>query len=176
MLFRSEFGFGVAQLLLERGADMNARDDDFETPLHLASYHLRLKLVRLLLDHGANVNAENNWGRTPLHRVLEDEHYSDEGGFGVVQLLVEMGADANARDKEHQSPLHLASRLMSLEAAWLLLKYGADRNAKSFEHKTPFQLAQECAKEEMKQLRSDSSDWRSQRTKCVVLMGLLYGY
>ena len=174
--YSDEFGFGVAQLLLERGADMNARDDDFETPLHLASYHLRLKLVRLLLDHGANVNAENNWGRTPLHRVLEDEHYSDEGGFGVVQLLVEMGADANARDKEHQSPLHLASRLMSLEAAWLLLKYGADRNAKSFEHKTPFQLAQECAKEEMKQLRSDSSDWRSQRTKCVVLMGLLYGY
>ena len=174
--YSDEFGFGIAQLLLERGMDVNVQDKDLETPLHLASYHLRLKLVRLLFDHGANINAENSRGRTPLHRVLEDEYYSDEGGFGIVQLLVELGADVNIRDKDQQTPLHLASRLMSLEAVWILLQYSADRNAENLKRKIPFQLARESIREAMEQLPSDNCAGRSRRAKCVALMGLLYGY
>ena len=65
----------VAQVLVDRGADVNAGLGYHETPLHLASYLLELKLVRVLLDHGAKVNTEDSCGRTPLQRVLEDEGY-----------------------------------------------------------------------------------------------------
>ncbi|KAH9033930.1 hypothetical protein EDB85DRAFT_1949654 [Lactarius pseudohatsudake] len=47
----------VAQLLVERGADANARDEDHKTPLHYASYPLEPNLLRILLDHGTNVDA-----------------------------------------------------------------------------------------------------------------------
>ena len=60
---------GVVQLLLERGADANARDNDHITPLHLASEDGRPKIARALLDHGANVNTENNRGETSLRRL-----------------------------------------------------------------------------------------------------------
>jgi ankyrin repeat protein len=59
--FISEEGSSVVQLLIERGADVNKRDSNHQTPLHLASHHQHLKPVQVLLDHGANVNAEDSW-------------------------------------------------------------------------------------------------------------------
>ncbi|KAH9047979.1 ankyrin repeat-containing domain protein [Lactarius deliciosus] len=167
--------FGVAQLLIERGADVNARDKYHQTPLHPASYFVELKFVRILLDHGANVNTEGNQGLTPLHRVWRAKGHPDKDRFGVAQLLIERGADVNARDQDHETPLHLASRLVSLDGTWILLKYGAHLNAENLECKTPFQLAREGIREEMKNWPSDDSIGRSWRAKCVALMGLLYG-
>jgi len=173
-----EDGLGVAQLLIECGADVNARDEDHKTPLHLTSYFPELKLVQVLLDHGANVNAEDNRSQTPLHRVLEAEDYSDKDGFGVAQLLVEHGpgADANTLDNNHETPLHLASRLVSLEVAWILLKHGADLYVENKECKFPFQLVRESIREETKRLSSEySTIRRARRAQSVALMGLLYG-
>ncbi|KAH8987490.1 ankyrin repeat-containing domain protein [Lactarius hatsudake] len=167
--------FGVAQLLIERGADVNARDKYHQTPLHPASYFVELKFVRMLLDHGANVNTEGNRGLTPLHRVWRAKGHPDKDRFGVAQLLMERGANVNARDQDHETPLHLASRLVSLDGAWILLKYGANLNAENSKCKTPSQLSRESIREEMKKSPSDNSIGRSWRAKCVALMGLLYG-
>jgi len=57
--------------VLDRGANVNAQDNDGSTPLHLmASWILdksaETEIVRLLLNHGARVDVMNNWGRTPL--------------------------------------------------------------------------------------------------------------
>ena len=167
----------AARLLLGFGADVDARDKDHETPLHLASHCLYPKSVRVLLDRDADVNAENNRGQTPLHLAIKSMSYSDELDFGVAQLLVERGADVNARDKRHETPLHLASRLVSLEGAWILLKHGADLNAENYECKIPFQLSRESIREETKNLPSEYSfRWRARRAQCIALMGLLYGY
>jgi hypothetical protein len=53
----------IARLLLDRGADINARDVRGWTPLHFA---MRVEVVRVLLERGANVNAEDKQGRTPF--------------------------------------------------------------------------------------------------------------
>jgi ankyrin repeat protein len=165
----------AARLLMGHGADVNTRDKSYHlTPLHLASYQLELNLVRLFLDHGANVNAKDNQGQTPLHRVLEEEDYLDEDTVGITQLLLEHGANANTPNDAHETPLHLAaSRLGSLQVAWMLLKHGADQNMQNKVGKTPFQLVQEKIKKDQK--RRPAAYSRERRAEVVALMGLLYG-
>lgn len=55
----------VSRLLLERGVDVNARDKDKASPLHLASSNSRSRIVQVLLDHGAKADAQNVDGQTP---------------------------------------------------------------------------------------------------------------
>ena len=57
------------QLLLEASADPNERDEQGNTPLHLAVKVGWLKRVELLVSHGADVNAKNNQGENPLSMV-----------------------------------------------------------------------------------------------------------
>ncbi|KAH8978398.1 ankyrin repeat-containing domain protein [Lactarius akahatsu] len=73
--YLDKFGFGIAEaakLLVERGADVNTREEDHgETPLHLASRLMSLDVVWTLLEHGADLNAENNEGKIPFQLVQE---------------------------------------------------------------------------------------------------------
>jgi ankyrin repeat protein len=52
--------------LLERGADVNAKDDSGITPLHWAANNGNKAVAELLIAKGADVEAKNNDGRTPL--------------------------------------------------------------------------------------------------------------
>merc|ERR1712096_450951 len=59
------------EILVAAGADINAKDNDGDTPLHASLYDLdgnvsREKRFNALIGHGANVNVENNEGQTPL--------------------------------------------------------------------------------------------------------------
>jgi ankyrin repeat protein len=56
------------------GANVNTRDQDGYTPLHLASSDGNVNVVRVLLDAGAIVDATNIDGYTPLHYASSDGH------------------------------------------------------------------------------------------------------
>jgi serine/threonine-protein kinase len=62
------------RMLLEKGANPNARDEAGETPLHDALRRGDHANVSALLDFGANPNLRDRYGRTPLATASADEY------------------------------------------------------------------------------------------------------
>jgi uncharacterized protein len=54
------------RILLEGGADVNARDEIGQTPLMRAVYSVNLEMVNLLLEAGADPNAQTEFESTAL--------------------------------------------------------------------------------------------------------------
>lgn len=76
----------VAELLVARGADVNAEGRTGYTPLHVASGLGQVKMAELLLNKGADINAKDARG-TPLQAAVLQGHEP------VVALLIERKAD-----------------------------------------------------------------------------------
>ena len=95
----------VAQMLIERGADVSARDEtrNSRTALHEASRTGNVKVAQMLIERGADVSAQDWTGKTALHVA------SQAAFTGVAHMLIRRGADVSAQDKDGQTPLHLAS-------------------------------------------------------------------
>ena len=80
----------VAQLLLDNGADVNARDFRDFTSLHYAAASGRERLVEMLLENGADPNLTDGRGYlTPLHVATLRKHRS------ITQLLMSITAGGN---------------------------------------------------------------------------------
>jgi uncharacterized protein len=60
----------IARLLLEHGADANARQGEDFAPLHGAAENGQVEMIRLLLAHGADPHVVNEKGKTPLDYAL----------------------------------------------------------------------------------------------------------
>jgi len=117
------YGHGsVAQLLIERGADINAADNDGRTPLHSACIHGHLSVAQLLIERGADVNRAGNMVWTPLHHVCYYGHLS------FALLLIESGADVNRGDNDERTPLHEACVNNKNSLVQLLIEKGAELN------------------------------------------------
>ena len=55
----------IVQYLIEKGADIEAKNQEKKTPLHYASWNGQTNVVKYLLSKGANKNAKNTSGTTP---------------------------------------------------------------------------------------------------------------
>jgi len=64
------------QLLLDRGADVNAASDDGSTPLHKAAGAGRLREVLVLLQKGALARVKNRDGAMPIDLAAKVKHQS----------------------------------------------------------------------------------------------------
>jgi hypothetical protein len=88
----------VLELLLQHGANVNARDWEGRTLLHWASGYANVlpQCMILLLDKGADINALDEKGRTPLLTAVERNSYE------AVELLLKRGADMEVVDQPDQ--------------------------------------------------------------------------
>ena len=66
----------IAELLIEAGADIGAKNLDGATPLHAAAFMGQLEIVKLLLDYGADVTAKTLNGETPLDTAQANWTYT----------------------------------------------------------------------------------------------------
>lgn len=129
----------LAVLLIDRGADIDARDERGLAPLHVASYKGDPELVELLIARGAGVNAvEDHYGFTPLHHTIA---YGNSK-IAEIELLIRHGADVNTRSSRGEPPLHWAVRKGDAKMVELLLRRGADVNARDDKGLTPLDVAE----------------------------------
>jgi len=110
----------TAELLLNSGANREARNSDGMTSLIIASMKGYTEIVKLLLEYGADKEAKNNGGWTPLIWA------SINGKTETVKLLLEYGADIESKNDDSNTPLVYASKHGRNNIVKLLLEYGAD--------------------------------------------------
>jgi len=93
----------VCRLLIDKGAQMEARSSYGRTPLHYAAHKGQVEIVRLLCDRGADIEACDVDGWRPLALAARFGHIS------VVRVLIEeRNAEINARDNSGRTALKMA--------------------------------------------------------------------
>ena len=110
---------GIAELLLERGADPNVTCQGSATPLSEAARTSgNLRLVDLLLEHGADVGAGD--GHVFASAIF--------GGLKILTRLFEQPTTDAARDRHLGIALQRAAHWALLEVVAWLLDQGASPN------------------------------------------------
>jgi hypothetical protein len=106
----------TARLLLDRGIDVNAANDEKETAFAMAAgvSSPNVRVLWLLLDRGANVNSVDKDGNTPLHLAML------WGTYASVPLLVRNGANLFAKNDAGQTPINTENRVPEDTKSWVM--------------------------------------------------------
>ncbi|HIJ72311.1 MAG TPA: amidohydrolase family protein [Planctomycetes bacterium] len=104
----------VAQLLIAKGADVDAKDTRGRTPVDLAINRGRKEMAKLLLSKGADAS---------MHTAAYI------GDLQRVEKFIDGSANVDAKDQKGQTALHYAAKAGEIQVAELLIANGANVNA-----------------------------------------------
>ena len=152
------------QLALDNGQDVNAIDEEDNTPLIIAIQTGQSKdFIENLIEKGANVFLKNKEGKTAIDLAANDDvrNYLNEckkkkeseflaaaetGKLDEAKNLLDFGVDVNVVDEKSKSALMLVllnqkiEKDNLLEMVKLLINRGADINAKNKNNQTPLMM------------------------------------
>jgi ankyrin repeat protein len=130
------------ELLLEKGADVDRRDDRQQIALHyMAFYRNDISYALPLLKHKSNVNTQARQGITPLTFAATRDHDK------AAKCLLDHGADIELAD-DYGTPLFNAVNFNSHRTIKLLLDTGADCGFRDASQNTLLHKAAKVADEE----------------------------
>lgn len=158
-------------LLNQKNINIDLKDNNRDTPLHIAAKSNYFSMFNRLISCGADINAKNNKGFTPLHiaslynninmiSLLVAQpgikvNLQDKNGCSPLHHLVVLWADTeaanlllarediqvNLKESHGNTPLHYAVYRESLEAVSRLLEMGAHLNVQNLDGNTPLHIA-----------------------------------
>ena len=135
--------------LLEEGVSCDSKDEEGNTPLHLASGGGHADVLRLLLTRTMkDVDVKNIHGQSPLILACQS------GQGCAVSLLLQHGATVQA-EVGHESPLHVACKAGHVEVVRLLLDHKADVDHEDCAEQTSLHRALEDRSECKEHVRHD---------------------
>ncbi|KAF7180031.1 hypothetical protein CNMCM7691_009084 [Aspergillus felis] len=127
----------IVKMLVEAGADLEAKNAMDETPLARAATNGSESAVRLLLEKGANVESRDKSGFVPLLSAAWKGHTA------VVCLLLEYGAKIDSTNGNDNTALMLAADNGHHETILSLLARSAEINRVNHAHQTALSCAAE---------------------------------
>ncbi|MEZ5357377.1 MAG: ankyrin repeat domain-containing protein [Candidatus Zixiibacteriota bacterium] len=169
----------IARLLLDLGANVNARDRGDETAIGLATWRGFRELADLLLDRGAEFDHTGREGEFLLAYSAEKkidrlfnllvERGADlsilnerggtllhsaalSGSVPIIKTLLSRKFDVNKTDNYNHTPLHYAAEKGRIEAAQVLIENGADLKARTLSGLSAYNLAEKFNRAEMQKL------------------------
>jgi len=79
--------YKISKILLNNGADPNAKDDNNQTPFHTVAFMDDKNFVDLMAKHDGDINSQYDYGSTPLHLAVVIKNSE------MVKILLECKCD-----------------------------------------------------------------------------------
>lgn len=115
----------TASILVAAGSDVDAKDEEDFSCMHVAALHGFTEILDLLLRHGADIEALDDARSTPFAMAAFNFHES------AMRLLANRGANINPLAVDRVSPLSLACITGNDDKVRLLLQLGANPTAQA---------------------------------------------
>uniref|UniRef100_A0A9J7X878 Poly [ADP-ribose] polymerase n=1 Tax=Cyprinus carpio carpio TaxID=630221 RepID=A0A9J7X878_CYPCA len=173
----------VTELLLRKGANVNEKNKDFMTPLHVAAERAHNDIMEVLQKHGAKMNAVDTLGQTALHRAALAGHLQTCRlllSYGADPTIVslqgftaaQMGNEAVQQILNENIPVRNSDvdyRLLEAAKAGDLdtVKHGADPTKKNRDGNTPLDMVKEGDTDIQDLLRGDAALLDAAKKGCL---------
>lgn len=116
-------------------ADVNFKDQNKRTPVHIAVESDNVDILQLLLAANPNKESKDKDGMTPLNLAAE------LGREEACEILLNSGADKEGKNNNGRTPLYTAALNDHVDVCKLLLDNGANKDEKNKVGWTPLNVA-----------------------------------